>query len=365
VNVTLIVTPAATSAHDGITSKAPGCTPAKLVPVQTELLGNFAAPVAWPTPLSIMLVDDCGNNLTNGQIVATFSNGDPPVVLSLSNPTTGAYAGTWTPRNSSAQVTVNARASAPGLPNAVAQIAGSVTPNAAPVLSANSTLHLYNPQVGAALAPGNLVTISGSGLSVTNATAPAGAPLPTTLNGTQVIVGGTAVPLLSVSPTSLTAQVPYELTTGMQYQVLVNTNGALTTPDMIQLANTSPGVSTAAAGLLTAYHSNGSAVTEAAPAAPGESIYLLGAGLGATDIPVADGAISPSMPPANALDQPSVTVNNEQATVTFAGLQPGTVGIYQVTFTVPMDAVNGDLNVVLSQDGVAGNTAVLPVKKSS
>jgi uncharacterized protein (TIGR03437 family) len=71
------------------------------------------------------------------------------------------------------------------------------------------------------------------------------------------------------------------------------------------------------------------------------------------------------MPPANALDQPSVTINNEPATVSFAGLQPGAVGVYQVTFTVPMDAANGDLNLVLSQDGVPGNSAVLPVKKGS
>jgi uncharacterized protein (TIGR03437 family) len=363
VNVTLIVT-GAVAAHQVSEAATPraGCTPSQLVPAQTGLLGNFSAPVAWPTPLTIQLVDDCGNFVSTGQVVATFSNGDPPLPLALTNPTSGLYAGTWTPRNSSPQVSINARVSAPGLPSVIAQIAGTVTPNAAPVLFSNSTLNLYNPQVGAALAPGTLVQISGSGLAAASAVAPAGAALPTTLSGVQVILGGTAAPLQSVSPKTLTAEVPFELTAGMQYQVLVSANGALTTPDQVQLANTSPGVSTGMAGLLAASHANGNAVTEAAPAAPGETVYLIAAGLGATDSQVGDGALSPSMPLANALDMPSITLNNEPVAITFAGLQPGMVGIYQVNFTVPSDAANGDLTLVLSQDGVPANSAVLPVK---
>jgi uncharacterized protein (TIGR03437 family) len=363
VNVTLLVTSAATTAHD-LTSKASACAPSKLVPAQTGLLGNFAAPVAWPTPLTIQLVDDCGNYVVNGQIVATFTNGDPPLVLNLADPRSGYYAATWTPRNSSPQVNINARVSAPGLPSVAAQIAGAVTPNAAPLLSPHSTLQIFNPQVGAALAPGTLVQISGSGLAVANATAPANATLPTVLNGTQVILGGIPVPLQSVTPTLLTAELPFELMSGMQYQIIVSANGALTTPDSLQLSNTSPGVSTGTAGLLTAYHVSGTAVSESAPAAPGETLFLLAAGLGATDTPVSDGAPSPSAPLANVLDMPSLTVNGEQAAILFAGLQPGAVGIYQVNFTVPADAPNGDLTLVLSQDGASGNSAVLPVRAS-
>jgi uncharacterized protein (TIGR03437 family) len=366
VNVTLLVTPSTVTAHDVVSQAGvAGCTPGKLVPAQTGLVGNFSAPVAWPTPLSIQLVDDCGNTINNGQIVATFSNGDPPLALTLADPRIGSYSATWTPRSVSSQVNISARASAPGLPAVSAQIAGSVTPNTAPVLDAHSTLHLFNPQVGAALAPGTLVQITGTALAGSKANAPTGATLPTVLNGTQVILGGTPVPLQSVSPTTLTAQVPFELQSGMQYQIIVSANGALTTPDTVQLTIASPGVSTGTAGVLTAYHSSGTAVSEAAPAAPGEALYLLGAGLGLTDTAIPDGGVSPASPLANAVDVPTMTINNEPTLISFAGLQPGTVGIYQVNFTVPTDAPDGDLNLVLSQNGNPSNSAVLPVKKTS
>jgi uncharacterized protein (TIGR03437 family) len=371
VNVTLLVTPSTVTAHDVLSQAGTpqagvaGCTPGKLVPAQTGLVGNFSAAVAWPTPLSILLVDDCGNNINNGQIVATFSNGDPPLALTLADPRSGYYAGTWTPRSVSSQVTINARASAPGLLAVTAQIAGSVTPNTAPVLSAHSTLHLFNPEVGAALAPGTLVQITGTALSGSSATAPAGTALPSVLNGTQVILGGTPIPIQSVTPSVITAQVPFDLQSGMQYQIIVSANGALTTPDTLQLSIASPGVSTGTAGVLTAYHLAGTAVTEALPAAPGEVLYLLGAGLGATDTPVPDGALSPASPPANAIDVPTLTINGEQSAISFAGLQPGAVGIYQVNFTVPTDAPGGDLTLVLSQNGVPSNSAVLPVKQPS
>jgi uncharacterized protein (TIGR03437 family) len=126
---------------------------------------------------------------------------------------------------------------------------------------------------------------------------------------------------------------------------------------------TSPGVSTATAGLLSAFHMSGTAITEAAPAAPGEQVYMLAAGLGATDTVVPDGAPTPATPPINALDQPTLTVNGEMAAISFAGLQAGAIGVYQVTFTVPADAPNGDLKTVLTQDGNPANSGVLPVHK--
>ena len=148
----------------------------------------------------------------------------------------------------------------------------------------------------------------------------------------------------------------------MQYQVILSANGALTTPDSIQLSGTAPGVNAGDGGLVSATHLDGSAVTEAAPAAPGETLAMLAAGLGMTDTPVADGAPSPATPLANAVSVPTLTIDGNPAAISFAGLQPGTVGIYQINFTVPPGAKNGDLTLILSQDGQPGNSTVLPVK---
>jgi uncharacterized protein (TIGR03437 family) len=370
VNVTLLVPQPNFDVHEkpgatesaAATPRAATCTPTQIVTAQVGLVNNFSAPTGWPTPISLQLLDDCANFITNGQVVATFTNGDPALALTLANPSTGLYSATWTPRKTGAQVTVNAKVAAPGFKSLTAQLAGAVTSNAAPLLNPNTTLNIYNPLAAAAVAPGTLVQITGSGLAGAAASATT-SPLPTNLNGTQVIVGGIAAPLSAVSPGTLQAQLPFELTPGMQYQVIVSANGALTAPASIQVVTGTPGVSAAVSGLLNASHVDGSPVTEASPAAPGEYVVLLAAGLGNTDTPVADGAVGPSLPLANATDMPTVTINGESATVSFAGLQPGKVGIYQVNIQVPADAANGDLALVLSQDGNPANTGILPVKK--
>ncbi len=120
VNVTLIV--ASTGGTGGGSAlptlssnavpRAGGCTPSRLVPAQTGLVQSFFAPAGWPTPLSVLLFDDCGSVVNNGQIVATFSNGDPPLALPLANPSQGIYSGTWSPASPSSQVTINVTASA-------------------------------------------------------------------------------------------------------------------------------------------------------------------------------------------------------------------------------------------------------------
>ena len=365
VNVTLIVSPAPKSAaKTGFGTEADGaaCAPTRIAVAQTGLVNSFAQPTAWPTPLQLLLLNDCGSAIGNGQVVATFSNGDPPLPLTLSDPQSGLYAGTWTPRQSAQQTTVTMRATASGFAPVTVLLGGSVTPNAAPLLARNSTQHIYNPLAGGALAPGTLVQISGTALAAKSSAA-GPPPLPTILNGTQVIIGGIAAPLSSVSPGLLNAEIPSGLAAGMQYQVVVSANGAITTPDSIQLTGTAPGTASSAAGLASASHLDGSAVSEASPAAPGETLVLLAAGLGLTDTPVADGTASPASPLANALSKPAMTIDGGTAAITFARLQPGLVGIYQINFVVPADAKDGDLVLIVSQDGQAGNMAVLPVKK--
>jgi uncharacterized protein (TIGR03437 family) len=56
-----------------------------------------------------------------------------------------------------------------------------------------------------------------------------------------------------------------------------------------------------------------------------------------------------------------VTLNGESATVQFAGLSPGFVGLYQVNFQVPATANSGDLTLVVSQAGVTSNATKLTV----
>jgi len=184
-------------------------------------------------------------------------------------------------------------------------------------------------------------------------------PLPTSLNQTSVIIGGIAAPLYFVSPGQINAEVPFELTAGRPYQVLVNANNALTTPLPIQLTADSAGIAQFAAGTIIAQHPNFSLVTEAAPAAPGEFVTIYLAGMGLTDHMVASGTASPQ---ANVLDNATLTLGGAPVTnILYAGLTPTLVGLYQINFQVPSGVANGDLQLILKQGSGVSNSAILPV----
>ena len=312
----------------------PTCAGAQLVPTQTGLVTSFAAPASWPTPLAIKLVDSCGGVVTTGQVVTTFSNGDPPLALSLVDAASGLYTATWTPRKTSQQVTINARATALGYPPATALIAGQVIPNEAPVLEPNGAQDIFHPQVGGGLGPGNIVQIYGKHLAG-QSVAPATLPLPTIVSGTKVLIGGVASPLFYVSSGQINAQVPFELTPGKQYQVIVSANGALTAPETIQLNAGTPATLQFTSGLIVAQHQDGSLILDTSPAKPGELIVFYMTGLGATDIDVPSGQPAPADPPARVKDVPVVTLNGNPVTPLFAGLTPGLVGLYQLNIQVP------------------------------
>ncbi|MGD1070506.1 MAG: putative Ig domain-containing protein, partial [Bryobacteraceae bacterium] len=357
VNVTLIVA----------AGSATSCVPAHLIPTQTGLVNNFTQPAAWPTQLAVTLLNDCGQPVTNGRVVATFSNGDPALPLNAASTTSGIYVGTWTPRNASGQVAIVATATASGFSAATAQIVGQVTPNAAPLLNVNGTLDAFatGPEVGAPVAPGTIVQIYGSNLAAqvtTNSTV----PLPTSLGQTSVYIGGMLAPLYYVSPGQINAQVPFELPAGQTYQVIVSANGALSTPNPIQLTNDAPGIAQFPAGQVIATHSDGvSLIQETSPAGPDEIIVLYLVGMGLTDQNVPSGTASPSTTLAHALDTPTLTLNGAPVTnILFAGLTPTAVGLYQMNFQVPANAPNGDLQLVVTQTSGQSDSAILPVYNS-
>jgi uncharacterized protein (TIGR03437 family) len=362
VNVTFIVP--ASSSDAGLTAALADtpkatCAPANLIVIPTSLEGNFSTPAAWPRTVAAQLADDCGNPVPSGRVVAEFSNGDPPLSLNLSDNKAAVYSSTWTPTHAATQLRVTANASASGLPPASTQILGAVNENVAPILAKNGTLHNLYPQPGAPLAPGTIVQIFGSGLAAT--TGGTNIPLPTVLNGTSVLIGGELAPLYFVSSGQINAQIPVDLLPGQEYQVLVVANNAYTTPDAIHIAPVTPGIARLANGQVIAQHADFSLVSEDAPAKPGEFLVAYLAGMGLTDNPVGTGAQAPSSPLAAVNSFASVAVDGEAASVLFAGLTPGFIGLYQINFQVPADAQSGDRKLEIFQGGVAANTSVLPV----
>ena len=364
VNVTLIVQAGgAALLQTQFTSHAAGCTPTKLVPTQTGLTTNFSQPASWPTPLTIKLFDDCGNIITSGQVVTSFSNGDPPLPLQPIDKTTGLYAGTWTPRITSSQITITSRASATGFAAATSVIKGQVAPNSAPALNPGGTLNAFGASLGAPLGPGSIVQIYGTNLSAQPNTATA-LPLPDALGGTKVIIGGKNAPLYFASATQINAQVPVELKPNQQYQIVVSANGALSTPDTLQLTDVAPGIATFANGAVIAQHLDGSLVLDTkSPAKPGEIVIFYMSGLGVTDNQVPTGDASPGDILAHPTVPLKLTLNGVDAPVQFVGLTPGLVGLFQVNFKVPDAVPDGNLDLLIQQGDILSNKTILPVKK--
>ncbi len=160
----------------------------------------------------------------------------------------------------------------------------------------------------------------------------------------------------------MNAQIPFELTPGQPYQVIVSNNGPLTTPETIQSTAVTPGVASLSSGYANAQHAaDSSPITDASSAKPGEFIVIYLAGMGATTVPVASGAGSPSSPLAKTVEVPTITLNSEPVSVLFSGLTPGRAGLYQIDLQVPADAQNGDLTLVVNQPGYQGGSVILPV----
>ena len=83
-------------------------------------------------------------------------------------------------------------------------------------------------------------------------------------------------------------------------------------------------------------------------------------GLGATNPPAASGQASPV---GIAVNPVSVTIGGIPATVLYAGLTPGLVGLYQVNVVVPAGVSPGSaVPLVLRQEGTPSNIVTMAVR---
>jgi uncharacterized protein (TIGR03437 family) len=86
-------------------------------------------------------------------------------------------------------------------------------------------------------------------------------------------------------------------------------------------------------------------------------VEIYGTGFGAVSPLVKEGDVSPV--PAAALTQTAlVSIGGIPAQVTFAGLTPGAIGVYQVNAVVPAEAPKGDAVPVLMNVSTDSQKAV-------
>jgi uncharacterized protein (TIGR03437 family) len=230
------------------------------------------------------------------------------------------------------------------------------------MIAPHEVLHVFHQVVGVPLAPGSVIQIHGSNLATSVVTA-SGTPLPTTLGGTSVLIGGLLAPLFYATPNDVKAQVPFELVAGKEYEVQVAFNGALSAAESIALVAASPGIAATESGAASARHLDSTLVSNSSPARPGESVILYLAGMGAPDEPLATGAEPPADSLLRVSEAPTVSINGHSLETEFAGLAPGAVGLYQLRIRIPSELADGLAKIVVVQSGIVSNTVALPVQR--
>jgi uncharacterized protein (TIGR03437 family) len=190
------------------------------------------------------------------------------------------------------------------------------------------------------MSPGCLISIFGTGLAASLASAST-VPLPTSLGNTSVKIGGFAAPLYFVSSDQINAQVPFEVanTINVNFQfetttVVVTTGQQSSATFTIALSGASPGLfTTASNGKGQALYVNQTFMPFSTALTPGSTIILYATGLGQTNPPASTGAGGLASQPL--VFPPNVYIGESQAQVSYAGLAPDFVGVYQVNVVVP------------------------------
>ena len=187
-------------------------------------------------------------------------------------------------------------------------------------------------------------------------------PLPTQGLNTSVTVNGEQVPLFYADPNQINAQMPEDIKPGVAAVIVKNGNFTSNAVSVTIPATATPGISTWGNNRAALVNQDGSLnVPGNAPAKIGDTVtvYFTGGGPVKPTAPLVTGAGSPAGL-SWVTGTYSATVGGADATVTFMGLSPGSVGLYQANFVVPKVAA-GDRTVVVTISGQASNNPLMAV----
>ena len=221
-------------------------------------------------------------------------------------------------------------------------------------LTANSTVNAANFLLNGGVAPGEIVTIFGlefgPGALVGPRINPGTRTLDTVLAETRVFFDGIAAPLIYVSPSQISAVVPYSVAGKTSTTITVNSSGQNTNSMLVPVLEAVPALFTfdsSGKGPAALLNQDGSVNTQANPAQRGSTVVLFATGEGQTAPRGVDG--KPAVVP---LPKPVLPVKaliaSREAIVLYAGAAPGlTAGVLQVNVRIPGDAPTGAVPVSL------------------
>ncbi len=238
--------------------------------------------------------------------------------------------------------------------------------HAYPAIAAGGVVNAASNVMGQGLAPGSYISIYGSALADCVGIFST-AYLPVSLSSVFVSFsgGGISAPghIYFVSPSQINVQIPWEFQGQSSVQMTVSMNYLYSNVYTLQLAQYSPGIFANSGNAAVVDANTASVVTAANPARRGDTLELYLNGLGPVSITPPSGEPTPSTQPLSYTGvQPTVTIGGVTAQVTFSGLAPGNVGLYQVNAVVAPNTPTGNQPLVVSIGGVQSPAANLPVQ---
>ncbi len=189
---------------------------------------------------------------------------------------------------------------------------------------------------------------------------------PTILDGTSATVGGQSAFISYISPNQINLQVPSNVSLGLEPLVITTAAGA-SAPYMVMVNATEPGLLAPSSFNIggnqyaAAFFSDGA--TYVMPpgvimglasnrASPGDVITFYGIGFGPVTPAIAAGQLTQQM---NMLaNQLQISFAGVNATIQYAGLAPGNVGVYQFNVVVPAMGASDLVPVRFNLGGTSG-----------
>jgi uncharacterized protein (TIGR03437 family) len=197
---------------------------------------------------------------------------------------------------------------------------------------------------------GSYVAIYGTALAGPGNPSASSLPLPTTLNGAQVSLGGLPMPLLYASPVQINGLVPQGLQPNSSYPLVVTVGGVPGAAVQLKVLELQPGIYTvnesgSGAGIVSEALT-GQLNSVSNPAHSGDFLVVYCTGLGPVQGPngqagPTDGAVAPGSPLFQTVATVTASIGGVGAPVSFSGLTPTFAGLYQVNIQVPAGVTPG------------------------
>jgi uncharacterized protein (TIGR03437 family) len=346
--------------------------------ISTAAHGFFGTCVTTPTPVAnadvaaIGLAVDSAGNLymanhsvlcveeldTNG-IVTTVAGGGPNLNGDGGPATSAALEGAYALAfDTSGNLYIAAISK-------IRKVTAQVTPPAnPPSFAATGVVN------GASFAPGGVVageiaTIFGSNLtSITGINLTSTLPLPTDFENVSVTVNGVPAPLFAVDNVNGQQQINFQVpwTTSSLARIQVTNRGAASPVVLVPVQISQPAIFNYTAGgevFGAILHSNFHLADTADPAKAGETVLIYCTGLGFVSPLPTDGVAATGQ---KTMELAAVTIGGVTAPVSFSGLAPGFVGLYQVNAQVPAGLAATNQPVIITISGAMSKSVLLPVQ---